>query len=511
MPEPTDDDVAAWFREGAHDTGEPANVAQMQRPQGNGAKKPEAKPSGHRLLPQAPECEEGVLSAFMNAPLDVGCICAEKGLTNEHFHIPANSTMFRVLMWMWDQNKPTDFITFTRELHDQRVLDGVGGAAKVTEIYNQRCPSAMVAQYIDTMLEKAEQRDGIKVLGEYRERLYDEGGLQDELESAVMKVRKGPASGQIIPVKTHVAEAIDHIQMICDRKGQCSGISTGLPDLDRKINGLEDSLMYVFAARASGGKTAFLLTLAANVALDLKLPVLIFSLEMSAMKLIKRMIISRARVDINRVRDGVLTKEESIRMHEAANLIGDSPIHIDEARGQSIQEMRAKARRYHKQFGIRAIFIDYLQKAKSGSKRAHENRQLEVSEISGGCADMAAQLKVPVVVLAQLGRGVEQRSGGLERPRLSDLKESGAIEQDADVVGFIIRDELVENAEKKRDATAEINRRAEVMIEKQRDGETGPVALTFFREFTLFESFCPEPEERPMEQMDFTESKTRKR
>jgi replicative DNA helicase len=283
-------------------------------------------------------------------------------------------------------------------------------------------------------------------------------------------------------MKDQVMQAIESIEALYERRGGITGLPTGFAEFDRMTDGLHESEMIVIAARPSMGKTAWAMGVAEHVAIDQKLPVAVFSLEMSSQQLVQRLLCSRARVNLQRVRDGFLAERDFPSITAAASKLAEAKIFIDDSASLSILELRAKARRLKAQHGIRLIVVDYLQLLRSTTRRAQDNRQLEISEISSGLKSLAKELHVPVLVLAQLNRQPEARSGG--KPRLSDLRESGSIEQDADLVGLLVRPEIYEEDE---DARAEKAGEAELIIAKQRNGPIGEIALTFLKEFTRFE------------------------
>ena len=281
-------------------------------------------------------------------------------------------------------------------------------------------------------------------------------------------------------------EAIASIQDLYERRGGITGIPSGFADFDKMTDGLHRQEMVVIAARPSMGKTAFAMNIAEYIAVDLKMPVAVFSLEMGSQQLVQRLLCSRAKVNLGRVRDGFLSERDFPALTAAASKLAESKIFIDDTAGLSILELRAKARRLKSQHDIQAIFIDYLQLLRSTSRRAQDNRQLEIAEISSGLKALAKELNIPIIVLAQLNRNPEQRSGDSKgRPRLSDLRESGSIEQDADLVGLLVREEYYAENDDERE---ESKGKATLIIAKQRNGPVGDVPLTFLKEFTRFET-----------------------
>jgi len=286
-------------------------------------------------------------------------------------------------------------------------------------------------------------------------------------------------------MKEQVMATLESIEKLFQNKGAITGLSTGYRDFDKLTSGLHSSELVVIAARPSMGKTALALNIAEFVAIHLKLPVAIFSLEMSAQQLVQRMLCSRARVNLAKTRDGFLAEADFPKLTNAASKLAEAKIYIDDSAGLSILELRAKARRLKAQQDVQLIIVDYLQLLRSTSRRAQDNRQLEISEISAGLKGLAKELKIPIIVVAQLNRNPEIRTGsGKGVPRLADLRESGAIEQDADLVGLLVRDEYYADTDEERQ---ELEGKAELIIAKQRNGPIGEVKLTFLKDFTRFE------------------------
>jgi replicative DNA helicase len=453
-------------------------------------------PDIHRLLPQAPDAERGVLSSFLLAPREIGGLCAEKQIKAEHFHLPAHAQIYATLLELWDANRPIDFITLTQVLRDRNQLDQAGGAALVTELFTFLPTAANAGYYVEILEEKYTLREIIKVCTEYAARSYDEQddvpNLLNDVEAKIFQIAQDRFKDKTANMRDQVMEAIHAIEALYDRKGAISGLPTGLAELDKILDGLHKAEMIVIAARPSMGKTALAMNIAEHIALEAKLPVAVFSLEMSTSQLVQRMLCSRARVNLGSVRNGLLANADFGTLTAAAAKLAESKIFIDDTPGLSILELRAKSRRLKSQHDIQAIFIDYLQLLRSTSKRAQDNRQLEIAEISSGLKSLAKELNIPVVVLAQLNRNPESRTGAsLGRPRLSDLRESGSIEQDADVVGLLVREEYYADTDEDKE---EAKGKATLIIAKQRNGPVGDVPLTFLKEYTRFENRAREVE-----------------
>ena len=419
------------------------------------------------------------------SPREIIAECVEK-INEEYFYIPAHQTIYTVLVELWNAGQGIDLITFTQVLRDRKLLDVVGGASSVTSLFTFVPTAANVTYYLEIVRDKYILRQIIAACTESVRRAFEEqdevNSLLDEVEATIFSVGEDRFKGQVLTMKDQVMEAIESIEQLYERRGGITGISTGFAELDRMTNGLHEAEMIVIAARPSMGKTALAMNIAEHVAIQEKLPVAVFSLEMSSQQLVQRLLCSRARVNLQKVRDGFLAERDFPSLTAAASKLAEAQIYIDDSAGLSILELRAKARRLKAQKGIRLIIVDYLQLLRSTTRRAQDNRQLEISEISAGIKGLAKELKIPIIVIAQLNRQPEARSGG--KPRLSDLRESGSIEQDADLVGLLVRPEIYEEDE---DARAEKAGEAELIIAKQRNGPVGEIALTFLKEFTRFE------------------------
>jgi replicative DNA helicase len=439
----------------------------------------------HRTLPHSVEAEQGVLGSMLISPREIIAECVEK-INEEYFYIPAHQTVYVVLVELWNAGQGIDLITFTQVLRDRNVLETIGGAAFITSLFTFVPTAANVTYYLEIVREKYILRQIIAACTESVRRSFEEQdevhNLLDEVEQKIFSVGEDRFKGQVLTMKDQVMEAIEAIEQLYERRGGITGISTGFAELDRMTNGLHESEMIVIAARPSMGKTALAMNIAEHVAINEKLPVAVFSLEMSGQQLVQRLLCSRARVNLQKVRDGFLAERDFPSLTAAASKLAEAQIYIDDSAGLSILELRAKARRLKAQKQIRLIVVDYLQLLRSTTRRAQDNRQLEISEISAGLKGLAKELKLPIIVLAQLNRQPEARTGG--KPRLSDLRESGSIEQDADLVGLLVRPEIYEEDE---DARAEKAGEAELIIAKQRNGPVGEIALTFLKEFTRFE------------------------
>ena len=488
-----------------------SGIGREPRKSGNGAGRGSAARSGenvipiprtgspqdiHRPPPHSVEAEQGVLGSMLISPRDAIAEVVEK-ITADYFYVPAHQTIFNALVDLWNVGQGIDLITFTQVLRDRNLLESVGGAAAVTNLFTFVPTAANVGYYIEIVRDKYILRSIIAAGTESVRRAYEEqdevGNLLDEVEQRIFAVGEDRFKGQMLSMKDQVMEAIESIEKLYERKGGITGVSTGFIEFDRMTSGMHPSEMIVIAARPSMGKTALAMNIAEHVAINEKLPVGVFSLEMSSQQLVQRLLCSRARVNLQKVRDGFLGERDFPSLTAAASKLAEAKIFIDDTASLSILELRAKARRLKAQQDVQLIIIDYLQLLRSTSRRAQDNRQLEISEISAGLKGLAKELKIPVIVVAQLNRQPEQRSGG--KPRLSDLRESGSIEQDADLVGLLVRPEMYEEDE---EARQEKSGEAELIIAKQRNGPVGEIPLTFLKEFTRFEDRArnvSEPEE----------------
>src|SRR6201996_5223724 len=438
-----------------------------------------------RSLPFSEDGEKGVLCSLLLSPRDVADICVLR-LRSDAFYIPAHEIIYSLVLEFGEKSKPIDFVALKQALKDRNQLEEVGGPEYLSDLYNFVPTAANAAYYIDIVREKYVLRRLISTCNRLSTQCYDQQGeiepLLDEAEKEIFSITGEHVKTEIVPTKDLVMEAIEQIEKLYENRGSVTGLPTGFIELDRMTSGLHAAEMIVIAARPSMGKTALAMNIAEHVAIQEKLAVGVFSLEMSSQQLVQRLLCSRARVNLQKVRDGFLAERDFPSLTAAASKLAEAKIFIDDSAGLSILELRAKARRLKAQQNVSLIIVDYLQLLRSPTKRAQENRQLEISEISAGIKGLAKELKIPVIVVAQLNRQPEQRSGG--KPRLSDLRESGSIEQDAALVGLLVRPELYEEDE---EARAEKSGEAELIIAKQRNGPVGEIPLTFLKEFTRFE------------------------
>lgn len=452
-------------------------------------------PDVHRALPQSLDAEKGLLGSVLLSSTVLDDSISQ--IDASHFHLPAHQKIFELLVEMRNAGKPIDLISVTQHLEDRKMLDEVGGASVVTDLLTFVPTAANADYYREILREKYLLRKVITVCTEYAARSYDEQGevklLVDEVEQKILEIGEERVSSTIPTMKEMVNDAITSIEQLVANKGGITGLSTGFHVLDNMTSGLHAGEMFVIAARPSMGKTALAMNIAEHVALDAGKPVAVFSLEMSSPQLVQRLLCSRARVDSKKLRDGFIGKQELGSISTAAGLLSKAKMFVDDTPGLSILELRAKARRLHNREGIKLVVIDYLQLLRSNTRRAQDNRQIEIAEISSGVKALAKELKIPVIVLAQLNRNPESRTGESKgRPRLSDLRESGSIEQDADVVALLVREKYYAEDE---EARKEAEGKATLIIAKQRNGPTGDVPLTFLEDYTRFEDRAEERRE----------------
>jgi replicative DNA helicase len=445
-----------------------------------------------RLPPHAPEAEQGVLGCILLAPNECLGECVAKFKPGgEVFYDLRHQTIFNTLVEMYDQRQAIDLITLQQRLKDKQLLEQVGSINYLMTLPNTVPSAANLTYYLDIVHQKYILRKMIQTCTGIVGRLYEHEGevdqVLDEVERDVLRVSEERVEATSSSIKQLVHKAISTVEEFHARQGALSGVGTGYADLDKLTTGLHAGEMIVIAARPSMGKTSIALNIAEHVAIEEKLPVGVFSLEMTADSLVMRMLCSRARVNLRSVREGFLAERDFPRLTNAAGHLSNAPLFIDDTASLSILQFRARARRLWQQYGIKLFIVDYLQLLHSTSRRA-ENRQQEIADISGGIKALAKELNVPVLVLSQLNREPEKRERGAE-PRLSDLRESGAIEQDADVVGLLYRPG--KSGSDDEEATGRDEQEAvpmNLLIAKQRNGPTGDVNLTFLRPFTRFES-----------------------
>jgi len=430
-----------------------------------------------------------VLGCVLLSPNDCMGECIERLKDGpEAFYDLRHQTIYTVLAEMYDERQAIDLITVQQKLKNSQLLEQVGGLPYLASLPDAVPSSANLVYYVDIVREKHLLRKMIAACTGVVGRVYEfEGevdGLLDEVERDILRISESRIQGQSDSIKDLVKKAINTIEDYHQRQGMLTGVGTGFADMDKMTSGLHGGEMIVIAARPSMGKTSLAMNIAEHVAIDLQLPVGVFSLEMTAESLVLRMLCSRSRVNMRNVRDGFLAERDFPKLTGSAGKLANAPLFIDDASGLSILQLRAKARRMHQQYGIKLFVIDYLQLLHSTSRRA-ENRQQEIADISNGIKSLAKELDVPVIVLSQLNRELEREKN--RKPRLSDLRESGSIEQDADLVGLLYKPSA-EDEESAAPVAEEEAQAVNLLIAKQRNGPTGDVCLTFLKPYTRFES-----------------------
>lgn len=430
-----------------------------------------------RVPPQNLDAEQSVIGAML---IDKEAILKTiEVLRPEDFYRDAHRNIYQAIIDLSEKGEAIDLITVTEELRQSNLLEAVGGVAYVASLANQVPTAANIEHYGHIVEEKALLRNLINVTSRITNMGYegteDVDVLLDKAEQLIFELTQRKAHTSFMPIKHILMDTFEKIEFLYNNKGNITGVPSGFNDLDRLTSGFQPSDLVILAARPSMGKTAFCLNIAQNASVRNKIPVAVFSLEMSKEQLVQRMLCGEAMVDQQRVRTGQLTEADWTKLTEAVGPLSQSHIYIDDTPGISVVELRAKARRLKSERDIGLIVIDYLQ-LMQGSKRI-ENRQQEISEISRSLKAIARELQVPVIALSQLSRAVEQRQE--KRPMMSDLRESGSLEQDADMVMFIYRDEYYNPESEKKGI-------AEIIIAKQRNGPVGFSELGFLKEFTKF-------------------------
>ena len=446
-----------------------------------------------RALPNNTDAEKGVLSAMLQSPRDNIGEAVEK-LSPDAFYVPAHATLFELVLKLYDSGQPIDAITLQESLMRENLMEKVGGPAAVLEIMDFIPDASHFDFYVELVLEKQLLRRIISTCTDSIKAAYSHEREPEEIlsqvEQDILDIAKDRDSGEGQGnMRSHVMSAIETIEDMYENKGKTQGIPTGFSDIDTQINGMTPGQMIIIAARPSMGKTSLAMNIAEHVAVDQQLPVAVFSLEMTTQDLVQRLLCSRAKVNGQKIRSGMPDKQDFPRLMNAADELAKAKMFIDETPSISIMEMRAKARRLKQKEDIQLVIIDYLQLMRSTTRRAQDNRQLEISEISSGLKALAKELHVPVIVLAQVNRNPEDRKGG--RPRLSDLRESGSLEQDADVVGLLMRPERYADEDEDPD---EHKGEATFIIAKQRSGPIGDVPLVFLSDQVRFVDAAKEHE-----------------
>ncbi|AFS71918.1 MULTISPECIES: replicative DNA helicase [Exiguobacterium] len=433
--------------------------------------------------PQSIEAEQAVLGAIM---IDADrLISASERLLPQDFYRAAHQRIFETMLVLSDRGEAIDLVTVTAELSTLGILEEVGGLPYLGELAEGVPTAANINYYVNVVDQKSTLRRLIRTANEIvtdgYERQNEVDVLLNEAERKILEVSQGKGSASFIPISDVLTSAYATIDKLHKQSGETTGIPTGFRDLDKVTAGFQRNDLIIVAARPSVGKTAFALNISQNVATRADENVAIFSLEMGAEQLVMRMLCAEGNVDAQRLRTGQLEDEDWGKLSLAMSSLSQAGIYIDDTPGIRVNDIRAKCRRLKQEHGLGMIMIDYLQLIQ-GNGRSSDNRQQEVSEISRSLKSLARELEVPVIALSQLSRGVESRQD--KRPMMSDIRESGAIEQDADIVAFLYRDDYY-NKETEDANTIEI------IIAKQRNGPTGTVKLAFRKEFNKFVDLEP--------------------
>ena len=430
-----------------------------------------------RIPPQAIEAEQSVLGAILQntEALHTGM----EMLREEYFYLPKHRKIFASIRKLYDQSSAVDLITVPDALTNCGQLDEIGGRRYLLDLTDSVVTFANIEDHIRIVLEAAVKNQLINDCGDIVSRCFDTNSPSDDIldyaEQKIFSIKEESLKGDFIALRNILPQTFEQIEEYAKREGHVTGVPTGFPELDSLTAGFQKSDLVIIAGRPSMGKTAFALNIAEYVAINRSIPVIIFSLEMAKEQLAQRLLCSRARISAHQMRTGRIADHQWTNLSIAVGPLSEAPIYLDDSASLNVMEIRAKARRMKLKHDIGLVVIDYLQLVR-GQKRP-ESRQQEITYISQSLKALARELKVPVVALSQLSRQVEMR-GREAKPQLSDLRESGAIEQDADVVIFIHRG---------RDDDGILGPTAEIIIGKQRNGPTGVINLAFVKDYARFE------------------------
>ncbi|MGM8215799.1 replicative DNA helicase [Bacillaceae bacterium W0354] len=430
------------------------------------------------MPPHNIEAEQAVLGAIFLEPSVI--VPANEILLPEDFYRVSHQRIFETMVRLTDKGEPIDLVTVTNELSERDLLGEIGGVSYLTDLANAVPTAANIEYYARIVEEKSTLRRIIQAATNIVTRTFEESDevseILDHAEKTILEVSQNKSSGKFKNIKDVLIDVYDNIEQLHHHDAEVTGVPTGFKDLDHITSGFQKNDLIIIAARPSVGKTAFALNIAQNVAIHASENVAIFSLEMGAEQLVMRMLCAEGNIDSQRLRTGKLIEEDWGKLTMAMGSLSDAGIFIDDTPGIKVSEIRSKCRRLKQEHGLGMILIDYLQLIQ-GSGNSRENRQQEVSEISRALKALARELEVPVIALSQLSRGVEQRQD--KRPMMSDIRESGSIEQDADIVGFLYRDDYYNQESEKENII-------EIIIAKQRNGPVGTVELAFVKEYNKF-------------------------
>ncbi|MEC0181375.1 replicative DNA helicase [Paenibacillus peoriae] len=435
-----------------------------------------------RIPPQNLEAEQAVIGSILLQ--SEALITAMERVQTEDFYDKAHQMIYEAMIELGESGQPIDLVTLTSKIQDKGQLEDIGGVSYLAKLAHGVPTAANVDYYAQIIEEKAMLRRLIRTATQIVSEGYSNGedvaGMLSDAERKIMEISNGRSGSGFIAIRDVVMEVFDRVEILHQNKGNTTGIPSGFVDLDKMTAGFQRNDLIIVAARPSVGKTAFALNIAQNVAVRAKETVAIFSLEMSAVQLVQRMICAEANLDANVMRTGEFKGDEDwAKLTMGIAALSEAEIYIDDTPGVTVADIRAKCRRLKTEKGLGMIVIDYLQLI-HGRGKAGENRQQEVSEISRTLKQIARELEVPVIALSQLSRGVEQRQD--KRPMMSDLRESGSIEQDADIVAFLYRDDYYNQETEKKNII-------EIIIAKQRNGPVGTVELVFLKNYNKFANY----------------------
>ncbi|HEX7959817.1 MAG TPA: replicative DNA helicase [Terriglobales bacterium] len=443
-----------------------------------------------RGMPASLDAERSILGAILLDNLAYNE--AAESLKSDDFSLDSHRRIFARMIELMETGRPIDIITLTEELSKKREVESVGGVAYLSSLTEGLPRRPSIEQYVKIVKDKALLRGLIhactNAIARASEQAEDATDIIDAAESAIFQIAENKLGQGFLGITDIVKQSFGSIDKLYERGQRITGLETHYEKLDEMTSGLQQSDLVIIAARPSMGKTAFAINIAENAAVRDKKVVGVFSLEMSREALLLRLLCSQSRVDSHKLRTGFLGREDYGKLVQGMAALADAPIFIDDTPGISITEMRAKARRLMQSQGhLDLIVVDYLQLVSGGGAKRYENRTQEVSAVSRGLKALAKELRCPVVALSQLSRAPESRGKGEQRPQLSDLRESGSIEQDADVVAFIFREEYYY---RKEEVPPELEGVAEIIIAKQRNGPTGSLKLAFIKNSTRFENLA---------------------
>lgn len=458
------------------------------------------------LMPQAPMVEKSMLSMMAIDSVNIVSQCISEGMTGDYFYIPAHRILWEIFRERYDKGLPIDTTSVAQVLTDRNQLEAVGGNAGLMDIFAYATTTALFRTHFDTLREKYIRRAIILTSNQATTSAMagemEIEALLDETEQSVLSIRQSAEKGDEWSLAQDIDKAVSNFERMISNRGDILGLSTGYPLLDKKINGLKGGELFVIAARPSMGKTSFLLNVMEHLALDAqgegkpKKAVLIFSCEMPSVQLVERLLYARSGVSKQSLieNQGKLNRDDMARLKNAIRDLKSSQLVIDDTAGISISELRAKARRVQREHpDLCCIGIDYLQLMRSHTKQAQNSREREIAEISGGLKALAKELNLPIIVLAQLNRGPENRPGKNKGvPMMSDLRESGAIEQDADMIGLLYRSAYYAEDDEERET---VGADANLALAKNRNGPTGDIPLSFIPDLMRFTTRTPRENE----------------